>query len=244
MVQSRRNFVKLSSLGLLLSACGSGEIQGTIDEKLKQLSDPLNVSFEQLLFSTQRLAPEFKPEAIEVNTVHGNTYEDEVPEPDLAAYRLTVGGLVKKPLSLSIAEIKKLPYRSQVVHQTCVEGWSKIVQWGGLPMVELLKLVEPTAEARYVFFRSLEGFRNSAGELYGYYETWDLASCVHPQTLLVYEHNQMPIVAQRGAPLRLGSPTKLGYKNIKYVQEIMLLSKMPEAVGYWEDQGYEWYGGL
>jgi len=163
---------------------------------------------------------------------------------DLGEYRLTVGGMVKNPQTLTIEQIKAMPRRSQVIRQVCVEGWSKIVQWGGLPLFELLKMVEPSPEARFVFFRSAAGFKDSQGELYGYYETWDLASCVHPQTLLVYEHNQAPITPDNGAPLRLGSPTKLGYKNIKYVQEIMLLKTMPEAVGYWEDQGYEWHGGV
>ncbi|WP_287129329.1 molybdopterin-dependent oxidoreductase [Candidatus Cyanaurora vandensis] len=240
----RRNFIKLSSLSLLLSACGSGQIQGQIDGSLQSLSEEPTASFEQLLFSTQRLAPEFKASEVDLGTNLGNTYEDILPNPDLAAYRLTVGGLVKRPQSLSLAQIKALPYKSEIIRQVCVEGWSKIVQWGGLPMVELLKLVEPTPEVRYIFFRSLDGFTNNQGELYGYYETWDLASCIHPQTLLVYEHNGEPISQVRGAPLRLASPIKLGYKNIKFVQEIMLLKEMPQQVGYWEDQGYEWYGGL
>ncbi len=240
----RRNFIKLSSLGMMLSACGSGPVQNQIDETLHNLSDPLNRSFEQLLFSTQRLAPEFKVEEIDFNTNLGNTYEEVLPNPNLNDFRLTVSGLVNNPLALSMSEIKALPYRSQVIRQICVEGWSKIVHWGGLPLVALLKLAEPTSSARYVFFRSLEGLRDDQGELYSYYETWDLASCVHPQTLLVYEHNQAPITAQNGAPLRLGSPIKLGYKNIKYVQEIMVLANIPEQVGYWEDQGYEWHGGL
>ncbi|WP_218083006.1 molybdopterin-dependent oxidoreductase [Anthocerotibacter panamensis] len=152
--------------------------------------------------------------------------------------------MVNNPTTLSLEQIQALPHKSQVIRQVCVEGWSKIVQWGGLPLVELLKQVEPTPEARYVFFRSAEGFRDTQGDLYGYYETWDLASCVHPQTLLVYEHNGEPITQENGAPLRVGSPIKLGYKNIKYVQEIMLVNKIPEQVGYWEDEGYEWYGGL
>jgi DMSO/TMAO reductase YedYZ molybdopterin-dependent catalytic subunit len=244
MLKSRRNFIKLSSLGLLLSACGSGEIQSSLSDALYNASNPLNTSFEQLLFSPQRLAPEFKPEDIEFKTELGNTAEDEVPAIDQGDYQLTVGGMVKKPLTLSMADIKKLPYKSEIVRQVCVEGWSKIVQWGGLPLVELLKQVEPDPEARYVFFRSLEGFKDNNGDLYGYYETWDLASCIHPQTLLAYEHNQAPITAPNGAPLRLASPIKLGYKHVKYVHEIMLLKDKPEEVGYWVDLGYEWHGGI
>jgi DMSO/TMAO reductase YedYZ molybdopterin-dependent catalytic subunit len=244
MSQSRRNFIKLSAMGMLLSACGSGEWQSASHQTLFKLSDPLNASFEQLLFSTQRLAKEFKPEDIEFKTSLGNGTEDVTPEYDAETFRLNVSGLVKNPKSFSLKEIKALPYKSEIIRQVCVEGWSKIVQWGGLPLVELLKIVEPTPEARYLFFRSLEGYRDSQGELYGYYETWDLATCVHPQTLLVYEHNQAPITADHGAPLRLGSPTKLGYKNIKFVQEIMLLKAIPEQIGYWEDEGYEWYGGI
>ncbi|MBW4697913.1 MAG: molybdopterin-dependent oxidoreductase [Aphanocapsa lilacina HA4352-LM1] len=240
----RRRLIGLGGMSLLLAACGRGSVQTQIEQKLFELSDPLNRSFEQLLFSSQRLAPEFQRKDIEPEALLINTAEDFPPQIDPGAYRLTVGGLVEKPVSLSLEEIRKLPYRSEIIRHVCVEGWAAIVQWGGLPLVELLKFVQPKPEARYVFFRSAEGFRNSQGELYGFYETWDLASCVHPQTVMAYEKNFKPLPANNGAPVRLASPIKLGYKQIKWVSEIMLLAALPEQLGYWVDFGYEWYGGV
>jgi DMSO/TMAO reductase YedYZ molybdopterin-dependent catalytic subunit len=240
----RRKLISLGGMSLLLTACGSGSIQGTAQQKLYELSDPLNRSFEQLLFSTQRLAREFRREEIDAVGLLTNTAEDTTPEIDAESYQLKVSGLVEKPMTFSLAEMRKLTYRSEVIRHTCVEGWSAIVQWGGLPLVELLKLVKPKSEARYVFFRSAEGFQPEGGQPYGFYETWDLASCVHPQTLLAYEKNYKPLPQENGAPIRLASPIKLGYKQIKWVTEIMLLAAIPEQIGYWVDLGYEWYGGL
>ncbi|MBC8122007.1 MAG: molybdopterin-dependent oxidoreductase [Gemmatimonadaceae bacterium] len=240
----RRKFISLSGMSMLLAACGNGPWQNQIENKLYELSDPLNRNFEQLLFNSQTLAQEFRREDIEPEALLINSAEDVVPQINQAEYRLNVGGLVAKPMSLSLEDIRALPYRSEIIRHVCVEGWAAIVQWGGLPLVELLKRVEPKPEARYVFFRSAEGFRNSEGQMYGFYETWDMASCVHPQTVLAYEKNFEPMPVDNGAPIRLASPIKLGYKQIKWVTEIMLLAALPEQIGYWIDQGYEWYGGL
>ncbi|AGY57907.1 molybdopterin-dependent oxidoreductase [Gloeobacter kilaueensis] len=240
----RRQLITAGGMSLLLSACGRGPIQSLAEQKLYELSDPLNRSFEQLLFSPQRLAPEFRRDQIEQEALLINTAEDITPSIDPERYRLKVGGLVNRPASFTLAELKKMPYRSEIVRHVCVEGWAAIVQWGGLPLVELLKGVEPKPEARYVFLRSAEGLRSDSGQLYGFYETWDMPSCVHPQTLLAYEKNFKPLPADNGAPIRLASPVKLGYKQIKWVTDIMLLAALPEQIGYWVDFGYEWYGGL
>lgn len=240
----RRNLIQLGSLSLLLAACGRGQWQSDLQQKLYDLSDPLNRSFEQLLFGSQRLAEEFPVSQIDTAGLLINTAEDKVPQSDPASYRLKVGGLVANPVELSLEQIKQLPYRSEVIRHICVEGWAAIVGWGGLPLVELLKVVKPKPEARYVFFRSEEGLVDDNGNTYGFYETWDLASCVHPQTLLAYEKNGQPLPDENGAPLRLASPIKLGYKQIKWVKEIQLLAALPAQVGYWIDLGYEWYGGV
>jgi DMSO/TMAO reductase YedYZ molybdopterin-dependent catalytic subunit len=240
----RRRLISLGGMSLLLASCGRGPWQSAIHRKLYELSDPLNVSFEQLLFSPQRLAPEYRREQIEPRALLVNTVEDTLPRIDPTTYRLKVGGLVAKPAEFSLDELRTLAYRSQIIRHVCVEGWAAIVQWGGLPLVELLKRVQPKPEARYVFFRSAEGFDDGKGGQYGFYETWDLASCIHPQTLLAYEKNFAPLPVENGAPIRLASPIKLGYKQIKWVNEILLLAALPEQIGYWVDQGYEWYGGL
>jgi len=108
------------------------------------------------------------------------------------------------------------------------------VQWGGVRLQDLLRLAQPKSNVRYVYFKSADG----------YYESWDLASALHPQTLMAYQKNRQPLSVDNGAPLRLASPIKLGYKQSKWVTQIMLVSDLMPTKGYWEDQGYEWFAGL
>jgi DMSO/TMAO reductase YedYZ molybdopterin-dependent catalytic subunit len=108
------------------------------------------------------------------------------------------------------------------------------VQWGGVRLQDIAALVQPKSNARYVYFKSADG----------YYESWDLASALHPQTLMAYQKNGQPLSVDNGAPLRLASPVKLGYKQSKWVTEITFTSQLTSKKGYWEDFGYEWFGGI
>jgi DMSO/TMAO reductase YedYZ molybdopterin-dependent catalytic subunit len=121
-----------------------------------------------------------------------------------------------------------------VIRHVCVEGWAAIVQWGGLRLQELAKLVQPKSGVRYVYFWSADG----------YYSSWDLASALHPQTLLAYQKNGASLPVDNGAPLRLASPIKLGYKQSKWITRITFTSYLERRKGYWEDLGYEWFAGL
>ena len=109
-----------------------------------------------------------------------------------------------------------------------------IVQWGGLQLRDIIALAKPKQNVRYVYFESADG----------YYESWDIASALHPQTLMAYEKNGQPLPIENGAPLRLAAPIKLGYKQSKWVNRIFLLENFLPIKGYWEDQGYEWFAGL
>jgi DMSO/TMAO reductase YedYZ molybdopterin-dependent catalytic subunit len=162
-----------------------------------------------------------------------NTF-DFTPKIDQKEFRLTVDGEVNNPLSLSMIEVQKMPLTSMTIRHVCVEGWAAIVQWGGVRLRDIVSLVQPSKNVRYIYFKSADG----------YYESWDLASAVHPQTLLAYQKKGQPLPIENGAPLRLASPIKLGYKQSKWITQITLLSKKPPTLGYWEDQGYEWFGGL
>jgi DMSO/TMAO reductase YedYZ molybdopterin-dependent catalytic subunit len=244
LMRTRRNFLTLGGIGMFLTGCGRGAIQGSIENTLYTLSDPLNRTFEQLIFNPTKLAQEFRANEVNPESLLINTAEDNTPTVNLDQYRLTVKGLVKNPLNLSLRDIRALPYKSTTIRHICVEGWDAITQWGGVPLVEVLKKAQPTSDARYVFFRSADGFVNDQGQRSGFYETWDMASCVHPQTLLAYEKNKKPLPIENGAPIRLASPIKLGYKQIKWVTEIMLVATIPTQAGYWVDLGYEWYGGV
>jgi len=228
---SRRQLLQwsgLSSASLLLNGCGTTLFSGQIG----QAFEPLNQSLQALLLS-QKSVPEFPVNAIEPDKLLINTF-DATPQIDPAQFRLSIEGEVNNPLHLSLTEIQKLPLTSMVIRHVCVEGWAAIVQWGGVRLQDLLRLAQPKPNTRYVYFKSADG----------YYESWDLASALHPQTLMAYQKNGQPLSVENGAPLRLASPIKLGYKQSKWVTKIMLVSNLMPSKGYWEDQGYEWFGGL
>ena len=150
-----------------------------------------------------------------------------------AAWRLKVGGLVRKPVELPLDRLLALPRVSYTVKHHCVEGWTAIATWAGVPFHVVAGMVEPLPGARYVNFRSFDS---------GYSNGWDMASAMHPQTILAYAYNDRPLMPDHGAPLRLYSPTKLGYKNTKYLVAVEFTETQPG--GYWEDMGYPWFGGL
>ena len=229
---SRRQFIQLSglsSMSLLLGGCALT----VFEEVVGKTVEPLNQSVETLLFNPQKPVPEFSANEIEPEALLINTF-DFTPQIDPKAFRLTVDGEVNKPLSLSLTELQQLPLTSMIIRHVCVEGWAAIVQWGGVRLRDILSLVQPKANASYVYFKSADG----------YYESWDIASALHPQTLMAYQKNGQPLSIDNGAPLRLASPIKLGYKQSKWVTHITLVSKLLHTKGYWEDKGYEWYAGL
>jgi DMSO/TMAO reductase YedYZ molybdopterin-dependent catalytic subunit len=229
---TRRRFLQfsgISSMGFLLSGCGAP----LFSEVVNKVSEPLNQKVETLLFNPEKPVPEFsksdiKPKELLINSFQGT------PIIDQAKYRLIVDGDVNNPLSLSMADIQALPLTSMIIRHVCVEGWAAIVQWGGIRLREIVALAQPKANAKFAYFKSADG----------YYESWDIASALHPQTLLAYQKNGEPLPAENGAPLRLASPIKLGYKQSKWVTRVTLVSYLSPMKGYWEDQGYEWYGGL
>ncbi len=230
-ILSRRQLLQwsgLSSASLLLNGCGTT----LFSDQIGQTFEPLNKSLQTLLLS-QKAVPEFPASAIEPDKLLINTF-DTTPQIDPAKFRLSIEGEVNNPLHLSLAEIQKLPLTSMVIRHVCVEGWAAIVQWGGVRLQDLLRLAQPKSNVRYVYFKSADG----------YYESWDLASALHPQTLMAYQKNRQPLSVDNGAPLRLASPIKLGYKQSKWVTQIMLVSDLMPTKGYWEDQGYEWFAGL
>lgn len=159
-------------------------------------------------------------------------------------WKLEVGGLVKQPGSFSLKEIRALPARTQITRHDCVEGWSAIGKWKGVPLGEISKLVQPEPQARYVVLYCMD--TDTEGN--NFYESIDLHDANHPQTILAYEMNDQPLPIEHGAPLRLRVETQLGYKMAKYIQRIEFVESFKEIAqgkgGYWEDQGYEWYAGI
>jgi DMSO/TMAO reductase YedYZ molybdopterin-dependent catalytic subunit len=166
------------------------------------------------------------------------------------AWRLQVAGLVGRPAQYSLAELQAMPSRTQITRHDCVEGWSAIGKWTGVPLRHLLARVQPLPMARYVVFHCADPMDGSDVQAPGstYYESIDLAEALHPQTILAYALNDEPLPVENGAPLRLRVERQLGYKQAKYLMRIDLVDRL-ESIrggngGYWEDLGYEWYAGI
>ena len=159
-------------------------------------------------------------------------------------YRLSVGGLVAHPLSLSLDELRALPHRTQITRHDCVEGWSVIGKWTGVQLSQVLEMAQPTSAARYVIFRCYDTM-DDGNE---YYESLGFEDAYHPQTILAWELNGKTLPIPNGAPLRLRVPRQLGYKMAKYLRRIDLVDSFKHIEGgnggYWEDQGYQWYAGI
>jgi DMSO/TMAO reductase YedYZ molybdopterin-dependent catalytic subunit len=147
-------------------------------------------------------------------------------------WRLEVSGAVRAPLSLSLDDLMRLPHITQKVDHFCVEGWNARAEWTGVRVSDIARLAGLTPDAGYVDFQSFDD---------GYHESWDIDSALHPQSLVAYGMDGHMLGVQHGAPARLHSPVKLGYKNTKYLTKIVFMPK--QNGGYWSDEGYEWYGG-
>lgn len=163
-------------------------------------------------------------------------------------WRVTVTGLVENPLSLSLKDLRAIPARSQITRHDCVEGWSCIGQWTGAPLRQILARARPRDTARYVIFHCADDMSRGRDEAQLYYESLDLTEALHPQTLLAYDLNGKPLPVTNGAPVRLRAERQLGYKMAKYVTGIELVESFAQIRGgkggYWEDQGYSWWGGI
>ena len=231
----RRRFLAASagSLGgALLAACNSDPKAA---HPLLAFAEKKNETVERAIFrhrSMDRVAADAKLSG----TAFPQYYvADELPiwDPGVrGVWRLEVSGAIRKPLSLTLDDLQKFPRRSQVVDHFCVEGWNARAKWTGVRLSDLANAAELTPDAGYVDFRSFDD---------NYHESWDIESAMHPQTLVAYAMDGHYLGAGHGAPARVHSPVKLGYKNTKYLTSIVFMPR--KNGGYWSDQGYEWYGG-
>lgn len=234
---SRRDLFRLglvAGTASLASACGwdGGRVLGP---RLRAFSGVNDWVGEKLLLSDSRLAPQYPvSERTPDRIFPGYTQTPGYPRlADPAGWALAVGGLVRKPTRLTLEMLQAMPRVTYTVKHHCVEGWTAIGTWTGVPVSAVMALAEPTAEARYLRFDSFDR---------GYSNGWDLKSAMHPQTILAYAFNDRPLEIRRGAPLRLYSPVKLGYKLTKYLTAMTFTAERPG--GFWEDQGYPWLGGV
>jgi DMSO/TMAO reductase YedYZ molybdopterin-dependent catalytic subunit len=161
-----------------------------------------------------------------------------------ADWRLVVDGLVQRPLSLSMAQMRGFPSRTQITRHDCVEGWSAIGKWQGVPLRLLLNAARLREQARFIVFHCADNFGPSP-----YYESIDLIDAFHPQTILAWAMNDRLLPVENGAPLRLRVERQLGYKHAKYVSRVEAVESLAGIQGgkggYWEDHSdYEWYAGI
>ena len=209
---------------------------------------------QRSLVGRSALAREYPATAISADfRANGTTNPDnEAYQQHLAEgfedWRLEVGGLVERPLSLSLADLRAAPSRTQITRHDCVEGWSSIGKWRGARLGPLLDRAGLKPEAKFIAFfcaDTLELTFDGSGD---YYETIDVVDAYHPQTILAYEMNDGPLPVAHGAPVRLRLERQLGYKMAKYVMRVEAIHSFAELGrgkgGYWEDRGYQWYAGI
>ena len=209
---------------------------------------------QRKLISPTALAREFSEAEISpVFRANGSTNVDDPGYQTLAAngfadWRLKVGGLVEQPLELSLAELRAMASRTQVTRHDCVEGWSCIGKWTGVPLKLVLDQAKLKPAARYIVFYCADDLGQTGTEDGKYYESVGLMDAFHPQTILAYEMNGVPLPVAHGAPLRLRVERQLGYKMAKYVMRIEAVPDIRGVRGgrggFWEDLGYEWYAGI
>ena len=186
------------------------------------------------LFRSAHLAPVFaNSELTPFEKFPINDYDVDDPGVDLAKWTLNVAGAVKKPGDYSLAQIQSLPCVRQNTRHVCIEGWDVIGRFGGARLFDFLRMIGADTGARFIYVECADD----------YYESLDMATALHPQTLLCYEMYERPLTAEHGAPLRLQIPTKIGYKQAKYLMSLKVTNVI-EKVGYWEDQGYSSFYGL
>lgn len=233
----RREFARVLTIGAiapLVAACNAPD--SALAKRFLSGAEKNNLRLEQWLLRTAR-GTDRVPRGVAVAGEAFPSYfiSPNVPvwNPDMGGpWTLTVNGAVRNPLTLTYDAVRQLATRTHTVHHYCVEGWSALARFNGIPFSELARLAQPLPTAGYVDFQSFDNH---------YHESWDIESTMHPQTLVVVGKEDKPLSPMYGAPARIHSPVKLGFKNTKYLTTITFMSQ-PNG-GYWSDEGYEWFGG-
>jgi len=230
---SRRAFLQRSlTLGglSLLTGCSITD-NSSVEAALMKVSQ-FNDKVQGLLFDPNRLAPTY-PDSMITRPFPFNAFygESEVKEVDGDLWRLELSGLMMDKKPWSLAQLRNLPQTDQVTRHICVEGWSAIGKWGGVPFSHFLKRIGADLGAKYIGFKCADE----------YYTSIDMATALHPQTLMALTYDGEELPPKYGYPMKLRMPTKLGYKNPKHIQAMFVTNTYPG--GYWEDQGYNWFGG-
>ena len=230
----RRLFLKQGlSLGALtlLSGCDVTDTSA-VQSALNGISR-WNDRAQAALFNPHRLMPTY-PESQAVKDFRYNAYygQSQIPKIDAEAFKLNLSGLIENRRPWTLPELYSLPQESQVTRHVCVEGWSMIGKWTGVPFRTFLRRIGADLTAKYVGFECADG----------YYSSIDMVSALHPQTLLTFKISDEILAPKYGYPLKLRIPTKLGFKNPKWITAMFVTNRF--SGGFWEDRGYNWFGGV
>ncbi len=237
MTIDRRKFITVSGSAISAAILASCDSRGPRSaEKVLRYAERKNESLERILFRHTSMDAPQAGVRLAGAALPSYFISRTVPvwsEAEKGQWLLEVAGMVDRPLKLSLQNLIDMPRTHQRVNHYCVEGWTAVEQWTGVRLRDLAKMAGVHRDARYVDFESFDD---------GYHESWDIESATHPQTVIAYGLDGQMLGPAHGAPARVYSPVKLGYKNTKYLTRIMFLPK--RTGGYWSDQGYEWYGGV
>jgi DMSO/TMAO reductase YedYZ molybdopterin-dependent catalytic subunit len=214
----------------MLSGCDLSNDK-SVNTALRKMSF-FNDRVQALLFDPNKLAPTY-PESMITRPFPFNAFYDidDVPEVDAATYRLQVGGLANGKRVWTLDELRAMPQESQITRHICIEGWSAIGHWGGVRFAEFLRRAGADTTAKYVALHCADN----------YWTSIDMPTALHAQTLLTLTYDGDVLPPKYGFPMKLRMPTKLGYKNPKHIVAITVTNEYPG--GYWENQGYNWFGG-
>ncbi len=245
---SRRSAL-VGATGLLLSGCEKITTAPSV-RKILTSGEKAMLSGQRLVTDRNALAPEFTRADLSPRfRMNGNrmpasaNYQAHMAN-GFADWKLEIAGKVARPFSLSLAQLKSAPQRTQITRHDCVEGWSAIGEWTGVPLGLLLRQAQISQSAQYIIFHCADDFSGTP-----YYESIDMIDALHPQTILAHTMNGQPLPVGHGAPIRLRVERALGYKQAKYVMKIEAVDTLAGIYGggggYWEDHsGYQWFAGI
>ena len=238
---------------MLLGGCDDLSDQPWVKRMLDSAETLTRIS-QRALLTPQALAREYSETDLSKEfKANGSTNPQEADylahvKTGFADWKLEIGGLVEQTLALSLDELRAMPSRTQITRHDCVEGWSCIGKWKGVPLGALLEKAKLKAHARYIVLYCADNLFDTGEQKDRYYESIALVDAFHPQTILAYEMNDQTLPVAHGAPLRLRVERQLGYKMAKYVMRIEAVDEIATIRGghggFWEDLGYEWYAGI
>jgi DMSO/TMAO reductase YedYZ molybdopterin-dependent catalytic subunit len=246
---SRRRFIATGASGLLLGGCDKLDRNQSFKGVLRS-AEGLTMQSQRLISGRGALAREYSEADLSPVFRSNGTSKPDTPDyarhlsENFANWRVAVGGLVARPLSIPIQTLRSLPHRTQITRHDCVEGWSAIGKWHGVPLSTILNAAGLSTRAKYIVFHCADRFGT-----WPYYESIDLIDAFHPQTILAWGMNNHLLPVPNGAPLRLRLERQLGYKNAKYIDRIEAVESLSGVYrgkgGYWEDStDYQWYAGI